>query len=297
MMRRFGVLFAVTLSLSLVVWLDPAQANHQWGQYHWQHTQNPLGVTLIDSTTNSPTAWSTMLSGAAHDWETPTNGKTSVLNTTVTTGSKDATTRQNCPPESGKVRVCNYDYGNTGWLGVAQIWIYIGKGKHIAQGTVENNDYYFTGAGGSGYAYNNTAEEQHVICQEVGHTFGLDHQSEDGSTLDTCMDYYHNRSSTDTQSTEPNAGDYDELLCVYDPAYKGVTLSSTTTWTDTYDRTSRSSTHTCTGTGHFDTSKKPGGGPGGGPPPGGGPAHNGKPTVIVSQAGDFWLVTFIYWND
>jgi hypothetical protein len=67
--------------------------------------------------------------------------------------------------------------GNTGWLGVATIWLQSGT-THIVQGTVKNNDYYF---GNSSYQYNNTAEMQHVICQEIGHTFGLDHQDETGT--------------------------------------------------------------------------------------------------------------------
>jgi hypothetical protein len=45
------------------------------------------------------------------------------------------------------------------------------------------NDSYF--ASGS---YNETAR-QHVMCQEIGHTFGLDHQDESGADLNTCMDY------------------------------------------------------------------------------------------------------------
>jgi hypothetical protein len=108
------------------------------------------------------------------------------------------------------VEVCSANYGNTGWLGVAQIWIT--GGVHIVQGTVKNNDYYF---GSSSYAYNNTAEMQHVICQEIGHTFGLAHQDESGISLNTCMDYYHNTSASDTKSTHPNQHDYDELVIIY----------------------------------------------------------------------------------
>src|SRR5262249_3064395 len=113
---------------------------------------------------------------------------------------------------------------------------WITGGEHITQGVVKNNDYYF---GNSTYQYNNTAEMQHVICQEIGHTFGLDHQSTDGSSLNTCMDYYHNTSASDTKSTHPNAGDYDELLCIYDPGSNGKTLTH--------------APHTCVGTGHLDS--------------------------------------------
>jgi hypothetical protein len=77
---------------------------------------------------------------------------------------------------------------------------------------VKNNDYYF---GNSSYQYNNKAEMQHVICQEIGHTLGLDHQSTSGASLNTCMDYYHNTSNSDTKSTHPNQHDYDELTTIY----------------------------------------------------------------------------------
>ena len=40
--------------------------------------------------------------------------------------------------------MCNSDYGDTGWLGLAQIWIT--SQNHIVQGVTEMNDYYFSGA-------------------------------------------------------------------------------------------------------------------------------------------------------
>src|SRR5262245_37753318 len=60
------------------------------------------------------------------------------------------------------------------------------------------------------------ASEHQVIlsmCQEVAHTFGLDHQSTDGSSLDTCMDYFSNTgvNAGSTLSTKPNAHDFQEL--------------------------------------------------------------------------------------
>ena len=88
---------------------------------------------------------------------------------------------------------------------------------------MRNNDYYF---GSSTYQYNNEAEKLHVICQEVGHTLGLDHQSTDGTSLDTCMDYYHNTSATDTSSTHPNQHDYDELSIIYSHLDSGTTVAS-----------------------------------------------------------------------
>jgi len=139
------------------------------------------------------------------------------------------------------VEVCNYTYGTTGWLGVAQIWI-SGR-QHIYQGTTKLNDTYFNTP-----QYNTDAWKRLVMCQEVGHTFGLDHQDEgfNNPNLGTCMDYTNDpdggaggASATDLSNEHPNQGDYDELLCVYDPDYYRVTLSTTT--------------HRCTGTGHLDS--------------------------------------------
>jgi hypothetical protein len=173
--------------------------SHSWGGYHWARTSNPFTLKLGDNVSG---LWDNMLTKASTDWS-----KSNVLNTNVVTGSAKP---RNCRATTGTVQVCSASYGNTGWLGVAGI--YITGGTHITQGYVKNNDYYF---GSSSYQYNNTAEMQHVICQEIGHTFGLDHQSTDGSSQNTCMDYYHNRSSSDLTSTTPNQHDYDELAIIY----------------------------------------------------------------------------------
>jgi len=82
------------------------------------------------------------------------------------------------------------------------------------------NDTYFNTA-----TYNNPNERQHVVCQEVAHTFGHDHQSTSGASLNTCMDYFSNTgvNAGSTASTTPNKHDFDELNIIY------AHLDSTTT--------------------------------------------------------------------
>jgi len=182
-----------------------ASATHSWGGYHWARTANPFTLKLGN---NVGATWDSLLVKASSDWSNSAAFLVPpVLRTDIVAGG---TRPRQCRPTSGRDEICSANYGNTGWLGVAQIWIT--GGVHITQGTVKNNDYYF---GSSTYQYNNTMEMQHVICQEIGHTFGLDHQSTTGESLNTCMDYYHNTSNTDTLSTSPNKHDYDELVTIY----------------------------------------------------------------------------------
>ncbi len=63
------------------------------------------------------------------------------------------------------------------------------------------------------------------MCQEVAHTFGLGHQSEDGSSQNSCMDYFSNTGANagSTLSTAPNAHDFEQLRSIY------AHLDSTTT--------------------------------------------------------------------
>jgi hypothetical protein len=196
--KRLPLVAAVVIAL-LAGNAATADAHHSWGHYHWARTSNPFTVNLGNNVSGG---WGSFLTVASDDWT-----QSGVLNTPVVSGS---TSPSRCDPTRTTVQVCSANYGSNGWLGLAQIWITVGS--HIAQGVVEVNDYYF---GSSSYTYNNSAEQQHVMCQEIGHTLGLDHQDETGASLNTCMDYYHNTSSSDMLSTHPNAHDYDQLTKIY----------------------------------------------------------------------------------
>lgn len=203
MLRSRRGLLSLAVALAVVLALPAgASANHSWGGYHWARTANPFTIKLGDNVSGP---WDAMLAIASSDWSQATSGNP--VRTTIVAGN---TSPKSCRPTTGRVEVCSANYRNSGWLGLAQIWIT--GGTHIVKGVVKNNDYYF---GNSSYQYNNTAEMQHVLCQEIGHTFGLGHTSEDGSSQNTCMDYYHNTSASDTTSTHPNNHDYEQLATIY----------------------------------------------------------------------------------
>jgi len=178
---------AVVLTASLT-----ANATHSWGNYHWGRTSQDFPLQVIDS--NTPD-WDGELAQTLTDWS-----KSTAFNLSVTGYDDSSRTRKLCRAVSGKIRSCNASYGNNGWLGLASINI---SGDHITQGTSKMNDSY-----SAQFAVQN--QRDHVMCQEIGHLFGLGHTSEDGSSQNTCMDY--SQSST---STRPNQHDYDLLASKY----------------------------------------------------------------------------------
>lgn len=190
----------------------PAQAMHSWGGYHWARTANPFTLKVGD---NVSASWDAQLATAASDWSAST-----VLDLAVVPGSST----KRCAMKLGTVQVCNSTYGNNGWLGLASI--NLTGGTHITQGSAKMNDTYFNSA-----TYNNVNERRHVMCQEVGHTFGLGHTSTDGSSQNTCMDYFSNTgaNATSTLSTHPNSHDYEQLVGIYTHFDATTTLAASAT--------------------------------------------------------------------
>jgi hypothetical protein len=180
---------------------NPAHANHAWGNYHWARTTPSFTLLLGDNLT---TSWDSYLAQTSMDWSSST-----VLDTVVTPGKTNGTsgrkTPKTCIPTNGRAEVCNAKYGSNGWLGIASIWV---SGGHITAGTVKLNDTYYVQA-----TYNKPAWKNLVMCQEVGHLFGLNHQDENftNANLNTCMDYTSNPDS----NQYPNQHDYDMLTTIY----------------------------------------------------------------------------------
>jgi len=178
--------------------------SHRWGTYHWACTGNPMRIQVIDSMTPD---WDARLRAVNGDWN-----RSAVIENTVVAGSATATTRASCPPVSGKIRSCNAAYGSTGWLGIASVRT---SGGHIVDGTAKMNDTYFASS-----SYNSEAARRHVICQEIGHLFGLGHNR--GSV--TCMNDVAGVS--DPAYQVPNAHDYSLLERIYGHADGSSSISS-----------------------------------------------------------------------
>lgn len=206
-MRRFLIALTVA-ALGIGASAGPAGATHSWGGYHWARTSNPFTLKAGD---NVSAAWDSYLRVAATDWSADTAGNP--LDVTVVTG---ATKPRSCRAQTGHIEVCSAAYGYTGWLGVAQIWV--GSNLHITKGTAKMNDTYYSLA-----KYNTPTWRAVVMCQEMGHTFGLDHQDTSGANLDTCMDYASNPGAA---NMHPNTHDYEELEIIYRHPDSSTTIAA-----------------------------------------------------------------------
>lgn len=193
---RIRTLFLASF-FSIFSFASVALATHAWGPYHWARTNNPFTLKLGD---NVSSTWDAYLAEASADWSV-----SSVLDTAIVAGQGG----KNCRATNGRVEVCNRKYGYNGWLGIAQIWI--NGSNHITQGLNKMNDSYFNTA-----TYNTPAWRRLVMCQEIAHTFGLDHQDEAFGNLNlgTCMDYTSDPDGPPSNE-HPNAHDFEQLELIY----------------------------------------------------------------------------------
>ena len=190
----------------------PVFASHAWGTYHWSTTSYPMPLKVGDNVTSQ---WDGYLNEAIADWN-----KSTRLALVKVAGQST----KRCAATAGRIEVCNSTYGQNGWLGLAQIWL---SGGHISQATAKMNDTYYAYA-----TYNTPGWRDLVMCQEVGHDFGLGHQDEtNGNTnLGSCMDYtsYPDGGGTggNLSNRAPNAHDYAQLESIYNHTHASNSYSS-----------------------------------------------------------------------
>jgi hypothetical protein len=208
MKSRFTCALIATFA-AVVLFSTNSSANHSWGGYHWARTSNPFTLKVGD---NVDSNWDAYLNEAIADWSA-----SAVLDLQRVTGGAKP---RNCRPTAGRIEACNATYGNTGWLGIAQIWIT--GGTHITQGVTKLNDTYFNTA-----AYNTPAWRRLVTCQEIAHDFGLDHQDEnfDNPNLGSCMDYTSDPDGPPSNE-HPNSHDFAQLVDIYSHLDSTTTIGS-----------------------------------------------------------------------
>lgn len=167
---------------------------HQWSNFRWPETRRLNGEISVSIGNclpgSSSVPWNEHFATVMESWSTLLQ-RVSGFKITIA---------QEC--DNADVQVYADNYGATGWLGIARVWVL--RDGSIIRGENELNEFYTLNA----IAY------RHVFCQEVGHTFGLGHQSERGSVdTDSCMDY-----SWGLQNAHPNDHDAEQLISMYNEA-------------------------------------------------------------------------------
>ena len=142
--------------------------------------------------------WASYFAEAVADWE---NGDPDAL---ILTTSMAKSPDPSCAAIDGKMKVCNGDYGDTGWRGVNEL---VFDGKNRIQTSVAKMNEFYLDAGSS------DNEKQYTMCHEIGHGFGLAHTDENfmNAPLGDCLDY--------TKNPEPNLRpglvNYEKLANMY----------------------------------------------------------------------------------
>lgn len=193
---------ALVAGAAIAAMAGPALAGHAWSTYHWQRTTDQISPPVHD---NVDSRWQKYYEMAVADWN-----KSTVIESGMAPGTVSP---KRCPQVSGTIQVCNERYGRNGWLGLASISI---SGGHIVSGTTKVNDSYYT----AGSIYDADANGDGikewmaaVMCQEIGHDYGLGHQDENQNDdrTNSCMEYTNNPVGNE----HPDFHDYDQLLLIY----------------------------------------------------------------------------------
>ena len=178
---------ALTFMVGLIAGTGVVLANHPWlcsGSTAYHYSPRTIGYASAvaqSSVVRSASSYTSAYSGSVSLW----NG--TIIN--LVTSS------------SPKLRLFYGAYGNNGWLGLASLTSVDGA-CHILGANAKLNDTFLRDTA----RYSQTAVN-HVSCQEVGHTFGLNHNR---TQTNTCMN-----DTILTAGNQINQHDRDQLDSIY----------------------------------------------------------------------------------
>ena len=152
-----------------------------------------LTMTVVNALDDK---WKTYFEIAVKDWD---DGNPDAL----TLSTEQSTPDSQCTPITGKLKVCNGNYGQTNWRGINN-GVVDGNGYLVAS-TSRMNDYYLQS--------DQPDTWQYTMCHEMGHGFGCPHTDENFTNppLGNCLDYTFDYAV----SKQPSAMNWNYLLGLY----------------------------------------------------------------------------------
>jgi len=156
---------------------DGRKLNHYWTDYKWVNPSCNRVIPVGDCHTSNggSTNFSSMLLDVIDKWNNVPEYQNLTGATLTPKGISLKYTTCDGSGEYQRISSYNANYGATGWLGLASLYL---LGSTIYKTTSEINEFYTM----------NDAQTQHVLCQEIGHGFPMGHQSIT-KDMNTCMDY------------------------------------------------------------------------------------------------------------
>ena len=164
-------------------------------EYMWSSASGSGGLELelLNALTDD---WQSYFDQAVTDWESGTPDALSLTTKQITAESK-------CSPVDGVMKVCNGDYGDTGWRGINE---YATINDRIISSSAKMNEFYVKES--------DTDERLYTMCHEIGHGFGLPHTDENfyNPVMGNCLDYTEINKS---DNLKPGQVNYDKLARLY----------------------------------------------------------------------------------
>jgi hypothetical protein len=185
-------------------WNHGPDRNSSAPETFWRTSGNDgLELTVLNALTED---WHTHFDAAIQDWD---SGTPDALTLKTSVVAPDST----CEPVSGTIKVCNGEYGLTGWKGINEVLV-TSRG-YITVSVAKMNESYLPGTSVFGQITQSSsdAERRYTMCHEIGHGFGLNHADENFNNRDlgTCMDYTNRPQNNLT----PNEENYQTLATLY----------------------------------------------------------------------------------
>ena len=171
-----GLIFAFSGSSGVPTFASPPTFNDQDPFYggnateanRWDSNGRGLSLEVLNALDDS---WNNNFAIAIDQWD---NGNPDALTLSVTRVTVDNA----CSAVTGKLKVCNGDYGETKWRGINQVILSNG---FIISSVAKLNEFYLATA--------DEDQRQYTTCHEIGHGFGLPHTDENfyNADLGNCM--------------------------------------------------------------------------------------------------------------